>query len=509
MFLKSLSLQGFKSFAGRTTLELPPGVAAVVGPNGSGKSNIADAIRWVLGEQSVRLFRGTKLEDVIFAGSDSKRSVGMAEVSLTFDNSQGRIPLDYSEVTVTRRVYRSGESEFFINRTPCRLRDIQELFLDTGLGRGSLSIIGQGEVEAILSARPEERRAFLEEAAGVSKYRVKKREALVKLAQTQENLLRVGDIIQEVEARLGPLARQAEAAATYETLENRLRTVEIQLLADELREAEAAAAKVTQTLAERDQERQTALGNLRALEAKVGEMTATVDSLDEEIESLRRHVEEAKARRLAAEHRGELAKTRLARADQDEDELHRRLQMLNERIARLSNDLKEATTARDEAEAEYALVASRLSEVEATLWRADSHIAERERSLNEKRREYAAQSERLILLESRAEAIEREALHQEQAISENRARLEDLSQEHEAELNALSQAEKRLGEVDAAFQDARRQIETVEREASQLRADREHIERLLTEAPAGSGISVQDDRLFQRWRRQERVITGA
>ena len=203
----------------------------MVGPNGSGKSNIVDAIRWVLGEQSLRLLRGTKLEDVIFAGSETKRPVGMAEVSLTFDNSEGRIPIEYSEVTVSRRVYRSGESEFFINRTPCRLKDIQELFLDTGLGKGSLAIIGQGEVEAILSARPEERRAFLEEAAGVSKYRVKKREALVKLAQTQENLVRVGDIIREVESRLEPLAKQAEAAQEFLELDRQLQAVELELFA--------------------------------------------------------------------------------------------------------------------------------------------------------------------------------------------------------------------------------------------------------------------------------------
>src|SRR5690606_11328084 len=163
-------IQGFKSFASRVVLELPPGIAAVVGPNGSGKSNIADAIRWVLGEQSVKLLRGTGLEDVIFAGSDTKRAVGMAEVSLTFDHSAGASSVDFTGVTVSGRVDRSGARDFLIIRSLGRFRQIHELFMDTGIGRGSLAWIGQGEVDAILSARPEDRRAFLEEVAGISRY---------------------------------------------------------------------------------------------------------------------------------------------------------------------------------------------------------------------------------------------------------------------------------------------------------------------------------------------------
>ncbi len=205
MFLKRLDVIGFKSFADRVSIDFVPGVTAVVGPNGSGKSNITDAIRWVLGEQSVKSLRGAKMEDVIFAGSDSRKPLNVAEVTITLDNEDGFLPLEYQEVSVTRRVYRSGESEFFINRQPCRLKDIVDLFLDSGLGKEAFSIIGQGRVEEILSSKPEERRTIFEEAAGVLKYKLRKKKAETKLAETQDNLQRVNDILHELGQQLEPL----------------------------------------------------------------------------------------------------------------------------------------------------------------------------------------------------------------------------------------------------------------------------------------------------------------
>lgn len=177
MYLKRLELQGFKSFADKTTLELMPGITAVIGPNGSGKSNISDAIRWVLGEQSMKSLRGQKSEDVIFAGTQSRKSLGFAEVSLIFDNTDGRLPIEYTEVTVTRRLFRSGESEYLINKTNCRLKDIVELFMDTGIGKDGYSIIGQGRIDEILSNKSEDRRHVFEEASGIVKYKARKIES--------------------------------------------------------------------------------------------------------------------------------------------------------------------------------------------------------------------------------------------------------------------------------------------------------------------------------------------
>ena len=185
MFLKRLDIVGFKSFAERIAVDFVPGVTAVVGPNGSGKSNITDAIRWVLGEQSAKSLRGSKMEDIIFAGSDSRKPLNFAEVTLTLDNEDQSLPIDYNEVSVTRRVFRSGESEFLINKQSCRLKDIIELFMDSGLGREAFSIISQGKVEEILNSKPEERRTIFEEAAGVLKYKLRKKKAEGKLTETR------------------------------------------------------------------------------------------------------------------------------------------------------------------------------------------------------------------------------------------------------------------------------------------------------------------------------------
>jgi len=229
MYLKRLELQGFKSFADKTVLEFRPGITGVIGPNGSGKSNISDSIRWVLGEQSMKSLRGTKSLDIIFAGTQNRKSLGFAEASLVFDNSDGTLPIEYTEVTVTRKIYRSGETGYFINKVPCRLKDVLELFMDTGIGRDGYSIIGQGKIDEILSNKSEDRRHIFEEAAGIVKYRVRKVESEKKLEQTKLNLLRINDILTEIEANIEPLKAQSEKAKKYLNLKEELKSIEIGL----------------------------------------------------------------------------------------------------------------------------------------------------------------------------------------------------------------------------------------------------------------------------------------
>src|SRR6476661_7722790 len=235
MYLKNLTALGFKSFADKTSLNFVPGVAAIVGPNGCGKSNISDAIRWVLGEQSAKALRGGEMADVIFNGTDFRKPLGMAEVSLTIgdvDQEQLRaagINIDYNEVTGTRRVFRDGGSEYFINKAACRLKDIQQLFMGTGMGRSSYSIMAQGNITQILSSKPEDRRMVFEEAAGITKFKAQKREALRKLEYTDQNLLRVGDLIREVKRQIGSLQRQAGKARRYKQLMADLRHLDTQL----------------------------------------------------------------------------------------------------------------------------------------------------------------------------------------------------------------------------------------------------------------------------------------
>ena len=229
MYLKRLELQGFKSFADKTVLEFMPGITSVIGPNGSGKSNISDAIRWVLGEQSMKSLRGAKSLDVIFAGTQNRKSLGYAEASLIFDNSDGGLPIEYTEVTVTRKIYRSGETGYYINKTPCRLKDVLELFMDTGIGKDGYSIIGQGKIDEILSNKSEDRRHIFEEASGIVKYRVRKQESEKKLEQTKLNLLRINDILAEIETNIEPLKGQAEKAKKYLNLREELKNIEIGL----------------------------------------------------------------------------------------------------------------------------------------------------------------------------------------------------------------------------------------------------------------------------------------
>ena len=286
MYLKKLELQGFKSFADKTVLEFMPGITTVIGPNGSGKSNISDAIRWVLGEQSMKSLRGSKTEDVIFAGTQNRKSLGFAEVSMVMDNSDQKLPIEYNEVTITRKLYRSGESGYYINKTPCRLKDVLELFMDTGIGKDGYSIIGQGRIDEILSNKSEERRHIFEEAAGIVKYRVRKAESEKKLEQTKLNLLRINDIISEIEANIEPTKIQAEKAKEYLRLRDELKSIEIGLFIHNINDYKKRIEEVINdqdiynTQLVRENER---LSNIQELKEK---LRASLDSITEQIEKM-------------------------------------------------------------------------------------------------------------------------------------------------------------------------------------------------------------------------------
>ena len=272
MYLKRLEIQGFKSFADRVEFEFPSGITAIVGPNGSGKSNVVDSIRWVLGEQSVKNLRGSKMEDVIFAGSADRRPLGMAQVSLTLDNSARIFDLDFEEVTVSRRLYRSGESEYLINKTPSRLKDIQELFMDTGLGREGLSIISQGKVDEILSLKPEDRRGLIEEAAGIIKYKYRKREAERKLKDTEEHLVRVQDIISELEERVGPLEEQAEKAKQYRAGKQQLDQLELSLEVHDIARNQAQEKQLLEKKAQQEDQMAQQAAGLSSQDAELAQL---------------------------------------------------------------------------------------------------------------------------------------------------------------------------------------------------------------------------------------------
>ena len=234
MYLKSIDVQGFKSFANKITFEFHNGITGIVGPNGSGKSNVADAVRWVLGEQSAKQLRGGNMQDVIFSGTETRKPLGFAYVAITLDNSDHKLPIDYQEVTIARRLYRSGESEYLLNGTACRLKDVNELFYDTGIGKEGYSIIGQGQIDKILSGKPEERRELFDEAAGIVKFKRRKNTALKKLEEEQQNLTRVRDILGELSRQLAPLEKQSETARIYLKKKERLKQLDIQMFLTEM-----------------------------------------------------------------------------------------------------------------------------------------------------------------------------------------------------------------------------------------------------------------------------------
>ena len=233
MYLKSMELQGFKSFANKIRLDFHDGITGIVGPNGSGKSNVADAVRWVLGEQSAKQLRGGNMQDVIFAGTENRKALGFASVAITLDNADRQLNFDAEEVTVTRRLYRSGESEYLLNGRSCRLRDINELFYDTGIGKEGYSIIGQGQIDQVLSGKPEDRRALFDEAAGIVKFKRRKAATIRKLESEEANLIRVRDILGELSRQLGPLEKQAEKAEIYLRKRDALRLLDIHLFQKE------------------------------------------------------------------------------------------------------------------------------------------------------------------------------------------------------------------------------------------------------------------------------------
>ncbi|NKY16219.1 chromosome segregation SMC family protein, partial [Streptomyces somaliensis] len=390
MHLKALTLRGFKSFASATTLRFEPGITCVVGPNGSGKSNVADALSWVMGEQGAKSLRGGKMEDVIFAGTTGRPPLGRAEVSLTIDNSDGALPIDYAEVTITRTMFRNGGSEYQINGDTCRLLDVQELLSDSGIGREMHVIVGQGRLDSVLHADPMGRRAFIEEAAGVLKHRKRKEKALRKLDAMQTNLARVQDLTDELRRRLKPLGRQAAVARRAAVIQAEVRDARLRLLADDLvRLREALDAELADEAALKER-KEHAEAELRAALAREG-------ALEEEVRHLAPRLQRAQhtwyeLSRLAERVRGTVsladARVRSAtappveeRPGRDPGELEREAARVREQEAELQAASEAAERALEDTVAHRAELERALAAEERRLRDAARAVADRREGL--------------------------------------------------------------------------------------------------------------------------------
>jgi chromosome segregation protein len=489
MFLKSLTLRGFKSFAEKTTLDFEPGITVIVGPNGSGKSNVVDAIAWVLGEQGPKSLRGGKMEDVIFAGTGSRGALGRAEVALTIDNSAGLLPIEYTEVTVTRLLYRSGESEYAINGTPCRLLDIQELLSDTGVGRELHTVLGQNRLEDVLQGRPEDRRAAIEEAAGVYKHRRRKEKALRKLAGMEQHLVRLSDLVGELRRQLKPLQQQAETAARAAEVAAELREVRLTLKARELagvRERSASLdaeeAAFASRLAELEHRHDAEEARERALQAELAELepaaaraTDAVHRLATVRERLKGTVAlcEARARHLAESLATEPEGRSVADLEREAAEVAGELAAVEAELAATTATATEAAADRNRARAALAAfdqAAARAERDRAAAHRREvrlaSEVAGLERTIEQMEAETGRLRDQTTALEQRRTATatqvdgfraERAALVSEQSAREAAHRAANAQRDELATAARRLAAEERRVEADRAAARARRE----------------------------------------------------
>lgn len=489
MRLIKLEINGFKSFARKTEIEFEPGVTAIVGPNGSGKSNIADAVRWVLGEQSARALRGAKMEDVIFNGTEQKKPLAYCEVSLTFDNADGKLNTDFTEVTVTRRVYRSGESEYLLNRTACRLKDIGEVFRDTGIGKEGYSIIGQGRVEEILSNKSSERRNAFEEAAGVMKYRVRKEEAERKLENTKKNLQRLSDILEELAGQVGPLEEQSAAAREYLRLRDELKEIEINVFLyqyDKLNERLAGLADTLAQLSGEIEKNAALEGSLgadcAAEEERERALSGAISELQNELLALSSGVEaKAGESRVFQERMENLVKererlqTRIAESEARKKEL---AESLAARESELSGNAGKQAAERESFEAQSARLAEMAAEIE-----------EKEALLERQKREMIEAMNRISdakSMLSRYEAIRGTLEERLRAIDGEEVGLHEKAGKLDAE---YAEAEKQFNAVRAARAECEAQraaaIAAVNETNERLRAAREAVRAMEQQSEAG------------------------
>ena len=329
MYLKSIEVQGFKSFANKIVFDFHNGITGIVGPNGSGKSNVGDAVRWVLGEQSAKQLRGASMQDVIFAGTENRKPLSYAYVAITMDNSDHKLAIDFEEVTVARRVYRSGESEYLINGSPCRLKDVTELFYDTGIGKEGYSIIGQGQIERILNGKPEERRELFDEAAGIVKYKKRKATAQKKLENERENLVRVNDILAELERQVGPLERQAEKARIYLKKKEELKTLDVNMFLFETERIEHQLAEVKEKYAIADKQYQEAKDNYEKIKTEYEKLEQDIESCDARINEIRESMSQSAVNKNRLESQIEILNEQIRSAEQTDEHMQSRLNTID------------------------------------------------------------------------------------------------------------------------------------------------------------------------------------
>jgi chromosome segregation protein len=530
MHLHSLELLGFKSFADKTLFEFHEGVTAIVGPNGCGKSNVLDAVRWVLGEQSAKALRGGEMADVIFNGTDSRKPVGFAEVSLTFTNCGSELGVDWHDVRVTRRVYRDGNSEYLLNKTVCRLRDIQALFADTGVGRSAYSIMEQGKIDLILSSRPEDRRTVFEEAAGITKYKTQKKEALRKLEATEANLLRIGDIIKEVKRQIGSLQRQAGKARRYQALHADLQVLDTHHSRRQLDDLEKQASHAADEIHRLQEAERVAHAEIEAGEDDLAARRRSLDEVDSEIGNARAEVQrlqnematrrsQIEFNRQRAEEIGELIErytSDIAAAESKRSEQATQLEEADALIARTNqlllskqHEVEQLTDALRSAREERTAKDEELQALQSSLSKLEGRITGLQADLTGIIARREATALRLAELTTSLDDANRGLTAARADVAAARNAMEVERQTAEQRKQNLHDAEQRLHENEAALADAEKEISRVERLIGEKQARLEVLRQMTEE---GHGLEKGSQAVLKGLDDPERIrpaIAGA
>ena len=476
MYLKRLELQGFKSFADKTILELMPGITTVIGPNGSGKSNISDAIRWILGEQSMKSLRGNKTQDVIFAGTQNRKSLGFAEASLVFDNTDGTLPIEFSEVTVTRKIYRSGETGYYINKVPCRLKDVLELFMDTGIGKDGYSIIGQGKIDEILSNKSEDRRHIFEEAAGIVKYRTRKQESEKKLEHTKLNLLRINDILTEIEGNLEPLQMQADKAKKYLNLREELKNIEIGLFVYNIEKYKQDLEKVVQDIDVMQSQCNDEEGRLERVKILKEELKSSIDEITETIENMSNIGFESQKQIEQLNSDINVAKTRIANNNENNDRYLKEIEEQNAKIKELKDEIEQKEAKKDNLKQNKEKFEKELNEKQAELDKLTEKLSSKELEIEgykhtveentdkkyELQSEINAQNINYQNFEKRQVQIKQEMQSTISELDGTRLNKEDIAKQFNEIENKKNKAQNSLNEVAKQREEANQKIKSFE-----------------------------------------------
>ena len=468
MYLKRLEMQGFKSFADKTVLEFMPGITSVIGPNGSGKSNISDCIRWILGEQSMKSLRGAKTQDIIFAGTQNRKSLGFAEASLIFDNTDGTLPIEYSEVTITRKIYRSGETGYYINKVPCRLKDVVELFMDTGIGRDGYSIIGQGKIDEILSNKSEDRRHIFEEAAGIVKYRARKEETEKKLEQTKLNLLRINDILTEIEGNLEPLQLQSDKAKKYLNLKEELKNIEIGLFIYNIEKYKQSLEEITKDEEIMNSTLNQEEGKLEKVKILKEELKDRIDEITTEIEQMQNIGFESQKEIERLNSDINVFETKIQNNIENVERYKKEITETEEKIEDLKNEIKQKESKKDNLKQNKEKFEKELKEKEEELNKLTKKLSAKEIEIENLKKEIEESTDRKYELQSEIsmqkanfENLEKRAHQLKEEISNNILELDRAKMQKEDIAKGFYEIEANRNKILKSIQEINKEKEQI------------------------------------------------